>query len=142
MAAIQRFEDTTIVFNDENTVANREQLQELYGVPRKTLQDNINALKSDGEIVGAKIRPKSGRPYEVYNLEEIISIGFRLRSPKALAFQKWARNVIKEKLTEAHKKRLDAEAKLQLQQYQLDRLWDKSDHEQLYKKDTSKSSLN
>jgi len=123
---IQRFENTTIVFNDENTLANRKQLQELYSVPKKTLEENINRLKSDGLIVGAEIRPKSGRPYEVYNLDEIISIGFRLRSKKAIEFQRWSRSIIKNQL-------LDAQAKIQMQQYQLDRLWDKEDMNDLYR---------
>jgi hypothetical protein len=74
--------------------ASRKQLQELYEAPRKTIEDNIKQLKSDGLIVGAKIRPTAsdGKRYEIeaYTIDEVIAIGLRLRSEKAIVFQKWA----------------------------------------------------
>lgn len=107
------FEGTTIEFQDENTRATRAQLEQLYEVPKKTLADNIKRLKKDGLIIGAIIRPKSGRPYETYNLDEIISVGMRLRSDRAITFQKWVRDLVKEKLRQ--------------QQILSERLWDKED---------------
>lgn len=37
----------------------------------------------------------NNRTLQVYNLEEILAIGFRLRSEKALIFQKWAISQLK-----------------------------------------------
>lgn len=88
-------------------------------MPKKTLADTINALKEDGLVVGATSRPKSGRSYEVYNLDEIIAIGFRARSEKAIAFQRWSIGIIKNQL--------------RLQQSQLDYFWDKEDQKDLYR---------
>lgn len=122
---IQHFENTSIVIQDSEVSATRNQIQELYGVAKTTLQENINRLKEDGLIVGSEIRPKSGRPYEVYNLDEIISIGLRLRSDNAIKFQRWAREVIKKEL-------IETKERLKLQQMQLDHFWDKSDQQDIY----------
>lgn len=84
MNELDFFEDTSIQLIDNEVFASRLQLQDLYDVPKKTLADNINQLKSDGLIVGAEIRPK-----------------FRLRSEIALKFKKWAREIIKQKLLKA-----------------------------------------
>ncbi len=130
MNDILKFENTSISLRDNEVYATRKQVQELYDAPRKTLEDNIHILKSDGLISGAEIRhtANDGKAYdtEVYNLDEIITIGFRLRSEKALKFQKWAREIIRDKLFEANKM-------LNMQQAQLDYFWDKSDQKDLYK---------
>ena len=122
---IKKFEQTGIALRDGEVFANRKQIMNLYAVPKKTLADNISQLKKDGLIVGAEIRPKSGRSYEVYNLEEVISIGLRVRSDKAIEFQKWARNVIKNEM-------LELKRKFAFQQHQLDYFWDKEDQKDLY----------
>ncbi len=69
MSELDFFENTSIKLIDNEVYASRNQLTELYGSAKKTIADNINQLKEDGLIVGAKIRPKSGKNYEVYNLD-------------------------------------------------------------------------
>ncbi len=122
---LHTFENTSISMQGELVYANRNQIEQLYEIPKRTLADSINRLKQDGLIVGAEIRPKSGRPYEIYDLDEIISIGFRLRSEKAVKFQRWAREEIRKKLIESEEKR-------KMQQAQLDWFWDKQDQRDLY----------
>lgn len=129
MNELIKFEGTNIVLRDNEVYATRKQVQDLYGSPRKTLEDNINKLKSDGLVSGAGIRhtANDGKSYEteVYNLDEIIAIGLRLRSDKAIEFQRWAIKKIKESLIEANNK-------LRIQQAQLDYYWDKEDQKDLY----------
>jgi hypothetical protein len=124
------FEETSIALVDDNAFANRTQLQELYQVPRKTLADQIKRLKKDGLVNGAKSRhvAKDGkmRVQEVFDLDEIISIGMRLRSDRAITFQKWARSLIKNELLRAKKQ-------IKSQQIQLDYFWDKEDQLDLYR---------
>lgn len=98
MSELDFFQQTSIRLIDNEVYVNRNQLQELYGAAKKTLADNINQLKEDGLVVGAKIRPNSGKSYEVYNLDEIIAIGLRLRSDRAIEFQKWAIAKLKEEI--------------------------------------------
>ncbi len=106
-------------------LASRKQIQDIFGVPKKTLSDNINKLKTKGLIVGAEIRPKMGKAYEVYDLEEVVSIGLTLNTEKAIEFHKWSRTMIKNQL-------LEQQNKLEQQQKQLDHLWDKEDLNDLY----------
>jgi hypothetical protein len=124
------FEETSIALVDDNVFANRTQLQELYQVPRKTLADQIKRLKQDGLVNGAKSRhvAKDGkmRVQEVFDLDEIISIGMRLRSDRAITFQRWARSLIKNELLRAKKQ-------IKSQQIQLDYFWDKEDQLDLYR---------
>lgn len=92
MSELDFFENTSIKLIENKVYASRNQLQELYDIPKKTLADTILTLKEDLLIVGAEFRPKSGRSYEVYNLKEVLAIGMRLRSEKAIKFQIWAIN--------------------------------------------------
>lgn len=118
------FESTSIELIDDSVVATRAQVEELYEVPKRTLADAIKRLKRDGLVSGAKIRhtASDGKKYqtEVFDLDEIISIGMRLRSDRAIMFQKWAREVIKNKLKET----ID---KLKTQQLLAERAWDQQD---------------
>lgn len=124
------FEATSVVFQGDEVLADRIQVQKLYNVPKRTLAYNINKLKQAGKISGQKLAlssTKAGRFYEaeVYTLDEIITIGFWLRSEVALEFQKWAWKIITTELLETRKK-------VKAQQLQLDYFWDKEDIEDLY----------
>ena len=100
MKNIDFFENTSIRLIDNEVYASRKQLQELYNVPKQTLIDSINVLKSDGLIKGTKIRTlakdNKNREFEVFNLSEIIALGMRLRSDNAIKFQIWAILQLKE----------------------------------------------
>jgi hypothetical protein len=100
MENIDFFENTSIRLIDNEVYASRKQLQELYNVPKQTLIDSINVLKSDGLIKGTKIRTlakdNKNREFEVFNLSEIIALGMRLRSDNAIKFQIWAIHQLKE----------------------------------------------
>ncbi len=127
---IQIFESSGLSLIDGNVFANRKQLKELYNVPRKTLEASISKLKNDGLIIGRNLAISSKdesreNNTEVYNLDEIISIGFRLRSEVAIKFQKWAREIIKSQLVKAYEE-------LRIQQAQLDYFWDREDVKDLY----------
>jgi hypothetical protein len=84
------FENTSIKLIDNKVYASRTQLQELYGASKTAIQENIIKLKNEGLINGSEIRPNSGKPYEVYNLKEVLSIGMRLNTERAIKFQLWA----------------------------------------------------
>ena len=102
---------------------NREQRAQLYGRDYKTIAKHINnALKEElaGESVVAKfaIPKKYGRKegvvqmqsVEYYNLDMIISVGYRVKSTNGIAFRKWANNILKQYLIKGYaidKRRLD-----------------------------------
>lgn len=102
---------------------NREQIAQLYGRDYKTIAKHINnALREEleGEPVVAKFATpkKYGRKkgysqmqnIEYYNLDMIISVGYRVKSRNGIAFRKWANNILKQYLIQGYaidRRRLD-----------------------------------
>lgn len=87
---------------------NREQIAQLYGRDYKTIAKHINnALREEqeGESVVAKFATpkKHGRKegytqmqnIDYYNLDMIISAGYRVKSRNGIIFRKWANNILK-----------------------------------------------
>lgn len=112
------------------TYATRLQIEKLYEVPKRTLADNINALKDDGLVSGAKIRhtAKDGKQYrtEVYDINEVIAIGLRLRSDTAIRLQSYATKLVSDKIK-------GLEEQKRLLEIELSFAWNKSDKEDLYR---------
>ena len=84
---------------------NRQQMASLFGRDVKTIGKHINnALKEElrNERVGAKFATTAsdGKTYQVeyYNLDMILSIGYRVKSDKGVKFRRWANQVLKEYL--------------------------------------------
>ncbi len=102
---------------------NREQIAQLYGRDYKTIAKHINnALREEleGEPVVAKyaIPKKYGRieghtqmqKIDYYNLDMIISVGYRVKSRNGIVFRKWANSILKQYLIKGYaidQRRLD-----------------------------------
>ena len=96
---------TLEVHTDGNTVwLNRNQLSRLFDRDIKTIGKHIvNALKeelADDDSVVAKFATTAtdGKTYQVeyYNLDVIISVGYRVKSQRGVEFRKWANKVLKD----------------------------------------------
>ena len=101
----------------------REQIAQLYGRDYKTIAKHINnALREEleGEPVVAKFATpkKYGRKegynqmqnIDYYNLDMIISVGYRVKSRNGIVFRKWANNILKQYLIKGYainRRRLD-----------------------------------
>ena len=89
---------------DETVWLNREQIAKLFGRDIKTIGKHINnALKeelSDDNSVVAKFATTAtdGKTYQVeyYNLDMILSVGYRVKSKNGIVFRKWANKVLKD----------------------------------------------
>ncbi len=87
---------------DENVWLNREQLAQLFDRDIKTIGKHINnALKEELDTsVVAKFATtaKDGKTYQVeyYNLDMIISVGYRVKSQNGVIFRKWANKILKD----------------------------------------------
>ena len=112
------------VKSEKDTVwLNREQIAQLYGRDYKTIAKHINnALREEleGEPVVAKFATpkKYGRKegynqmqnIDYYNLDMIISVGYRVKSRNGIVFRKWANNILKQYLIKGYaidQRRLD-----------------------------------
>ena len=92
---------------DEDVWLNVEAISNLFNVDRSGIVRHINNIHNDEELdessTCAKIAQvqKEGnrnvkRNYPYYNLDMIISIGFRVNSKTAIKFRTWANKLIKE----------------------------------------------
>lgn len=91
----------------ETVWLNRQQMAELFGRDVKTIGKHINnALKeelNDGISTVAKFATvqKEGsrlvnREVEYYNLDMIISVGYRVKSKRGVEFRRWANSILKQ----------------------------------------------
>lgn len=104
---------------DETVWLNRQQLADLFDRDIKTIGKHINnalkeELKDDNSVVANFATTASdGKVYQVehYNLDMIISIGYRVKSNRGVEFRKWANSVLKQYIIQGYainEKRLEA----------------------------------
>lgn len=96
-----------VLLQNENVWLNIDALTKLFNIDRSGIVKHINNIYKDEELeeklTCAKIAQvqKEGnrnvkRVYSYYNLDMIISIGFRVNSKKAIKFRTWANKIIKD----------------------------------------------
>ena len=94
---------------DETVWLNRQQLATLFGRDVKTIGKHINNALNE-ELSGLAVvanfatTAADGKTYivEYYNLEMILSIGYRVKSQQGIHFRRWANSVLKEFLLKGH----------------------------------------
>lgn len=91
---------------DDTVWLNRNQMAELFGRDVKTIGKHINnALNEelDNSVV-AKFATTAadGKTYQVeyYNLDAIISVGYRVKSQRGIEFRRWASDVLRRYIIE------------------------------------------
>lgn len=91
-----------VTFEDETVWLNQEQMAELFQKAKSTINEHINNIYDDGELAKDKTMRKFGnsefstKPTNFYNLDMIISVGYRVRSKRGVQFRIWASSIIKE----------------------------------------------
>lgn len=97
--------DVTVSQNHETVWLNREQIAKLYDRDIKTIGKHINnALHEevDSSTVAkfATVQKEGNRTVtrniEYYNLDMILSVGYRVKSQNGIKFRKWATSILKD----------------------------------------------
>lgn len=93
-------------YENENIWLTQKMIAELYGVSVSAVNQHIKNLINDNEIDQATIKKylivqKEGRrevkrEQDHYNLQTIISLGFKIENERAVQFRKWARQIVKD----------------------------------------------
>ena len=102
---------------DETVWLTQKQMAELFGKDRKTITSHIKNIYRDNELNKNEVcsffehTASDGKKYKTqyYNLDMIISVGYRVNSKQGIIFRKWATGVLKEYLINGYavnKKRL------------------------------------
>jgi prophage maintenance system killer protein len=89
------------------------QMSELFGRELSVIHRHIRNTFAQGEVPDEGgyrqnlpiTSPTGGRPEVLYSLDVIISVGYRVKSPRGVAFRQWATRVLKQHLLAEHKKR-------------------------------------
>ncbi len=89
---------------DETVWLTQKQMAELFDKDRRTITRHIQNIYKDGELEEESVcsffehTAEDGKKYKVqyYNLDMIISIGYRVNSKRGIIFRKWATKVLKD----------------------------------------------
>ncbi len=93
-----------VFVNDETVWLTQKAMQELFDRSKSTVSEHISNIFKEGELdeiqVVRKFRTTAddGKDYEVsfYNLDVIISVGYRIKSQRGTQFRIWATKTLKE----------------------------------------------
>ncbi len=94
---------------DETVWLSQQQMAELFDSSRTNIIEHINNIYNDGELdkistcqdfrqVRKEGKREVTRTIPFYNLDMIISVGYRVKSKNGIIFRKWATKVLKDYL--------------------------------------------
>ncbi|MGI4863128.1 MAG: RhuM family protein [Janthinobacterium lividum] len=96
---------------DHDTVwLTQAQMVVLFDISKKTVSEHIRNIFREGELVEEAVVRKSritaadGKDYltTAYNLDIIISVGYRVKSPRGTNFRQWATQVLRQYLVQGY----------------------------------------
>ncbi len=99
------------VLMEEDTVwLTQAQIAELFGTKRQAITKHLKNIFDSGELDIRSVSSilehtaNDGKTYQTkfYNLDAILSVGYRVNSKNATLFRIWANNVLKEYLTKGY----------------------------------------
>lgn len=91
----------------ESVWLTQEQMGQLFGRERSVITKHIRNVFADGELdeesnVQNLHIAGSDKPVKFYNLDVIISVGYRVKSLQGTRFRQWATRVLREHLTKGY----------------------------------------
>lgn len=108
--------------NRENVWLSQDQMATLFDVDRSRVTRHIKNIYDDNELdenstcaenalVQTEGKRKVKRTIKIYNLDMILAVGYRVKSPNGIIFRKWATSILKDYMIRGYainQKRLDA----------------------------------
>jgi len=93
-----------VIFNSETFWMTQKRMAELYGVEVNTINYHLKEIFKSGELDEVSVIRKigitanDGKNYDtnIYNLDAIIAVGYRVNSYQATQFRIWSTSVLKE----------------------------------------------
>ena len=78
----------------------QKQIEQLFDVKHAVVSEHISNILSSGKLdetsVGFSDKSSGGRKPKIYNLDMILSVGYRVNSKRGIAFRRWASAVLKQ----------------------------------------------
>ena len=101
---------TEVRLEGETVWLTQKQMAELFGKNIRTVSEHIRNVFKEGELVepsvirNFRITAADGKDYDTahYNLDVIISVGYRVKSSQGTQFRIWANRVLKDYLVQGY----------------------------------------
>ena len=95
---------------DETVWLTQQQMADLFLTTRNNITLHIGNIFKEGELVETSVRKDSlltatdGKKYrtKIYNLDVIISVGYRVKSKRGTQFRQWANQILKDYLLKGY----------------------------------------
>ena len=87
---------------DETVWLSQDQMAKLFGKAKSTINEHIKNIYKEEECLQEQTMTKfgnsefNGKPTYYYNLDVIISVGYRVKSQNGIIFRKWASQILKD----------------------------------------------
>lgn len=99
--------------NHDTVWATEQQIMQLFGKARRTIGEHIKNIYEEGELdkestwrefrhVKKEGKREIARKISIYNLDVVISVGYRVKSQVGVEFRKWATQKLKEFLLQGY----------------------------------------
>lgn len=102
--------EINVTLQQETVWLNQAQLAQLFAKNKRTISEHIRNLFKEGELEESAVvrnfrtTASDGKSYDTqhYNLDVIISVGYRVKSPQGVRFRQWATRLLKEHLLKGY----------------------------------------
>lgn len=102
--AVSQERGIQILYKDENLWLTQDAIAELFDKGRSTITEHLNNIFKTGELEEKSVCRKfrrtanDGKQYDTkyYNLDAVISVGYRANSIRATQFRQWCTNVLRQ----------------------------------------------
>lgn len=105
--------DVSVDFEKETVWLTQKQMSELFDVTTDNIGLHIKNIFKEEERMASSTTEESSvvrlegkrsvtRKMRIYNLDVIISVGYRVKSKRGIIFRKWANQILKESIHKAY----------------------------------------
>ena len=98
-----------VAVNQETVWLTQEQMSILFATARSSIAYHIGNIFKEGELAKDtsvenfdRSEGKPFRPAQYYNLDVIISVGYRVKSQRGVEFRRWANGILKQYLLQGY----------------------------------------
>lgn len=112
--------EVSVSENRENVWLSQQQMSELFHVDRTRISRHISNIYKDGELDKTSTCAETAHmgnlgiqnyTKKLYNLDMVLAVGYRVKSPNGIVFRKWATSILKDYMIKGYainEKRLKA----------------------------------
>lgn len=98
--------EVTVTPEQETAWLTQKQMGQLFDVKQATISEHITNILNSGELdetsIGISDKSSGGRKPQIYNLDMILSVGYRVNSKRGIEFRKWTNSVLKQYILQGY----------------------------------------